>query len=372
MMVLLAGGGTGGHVYPALAIANELRHRHPDWDIQFAGRHDSIEGKAVPKEGYTLNELYVSGFERYYSALKKAKVALRAVKSMFDANRIISRLKPNIVIGTGGYISGPMVLAAHLRRLPTLICEQNVIPGFTIKTLSRYADTVCLPFADAKAYMAKPERCVLTGNPVRREFGLFDRSIARKSLKVEDNEKLIVSFGGSLGAASINGAVIGSLDYFADKPVKLIHITGNSSYEEAIASLPAELPGNVQITAYSDEMPMLLNAADLVISRAGAMSVSEINYVGVAAIYIPYPIAVNDHQTKNAQYCEASNAALIIKDSELTPESLQDAIGGFIQSPGALMAMAQNSRRIGITDSAERISIEAEKLIDSKWAKPVN
>ncbi|MDR2519863.1 MAG: undecaprenyldiphospho-muramoylpentapeptide beta-N-acetylglucosaminyltransferase [Eubacteriaceae bacterium] len=368
MKALLAGGGTGGHVYPALAIAKELAHRHPDWDIQFAGRHDSIEGKVVPEDGFELNELYVSGFERYYSGLKKAKVVFRTAKSMSDSFRLLSRLKPNIVIGTGGYISGPIVLAAHLRRIPTLICEQNVIPGFTIKTLSRFADIICLPFEEARAYMKRKERCVLTGNPVRREFALYDRFLARRTFGIGERELLVVSFGGSLGAKSINDAVYGLIPFLRMKGARLVHITGRSSYSafaERMAADPqmAGIGKNIQILAYTNEMPALLNAADLVIGRSGAMTVSEINYVGVAAIYVPLPTAVFDHQTKNAQYCVDNGAAAIIEDARLTAQSLKELVAQLLEEKGMLSKMGEASKAIGIPDSSERIAIQAESLL---------
>jgi UDP-N-acetylglucosamine--N-acetylmuramyl-(pentapeptide) pyrophosphoryl-undecaprenol N-acetylglucosamine transferase len=363
LKVLLAGGGTGGHVYPALAIGNELRYRHPDWDISFAGRHDSIEGRVVPADGFELHELFVSGYERYYSRLKKIKVAGRALVSVKQSLSLLSALKPACVIGTGGYICGPIVLAAWLRGIPTMLCEQNVIPGFTIKTLSRVADRVCLPFEEARTYMNKKNRCVLTGNPVRREFSLYDRHTARKSLQMGETETLMLSFGGSLGARSINNAMADGLAKLcADPSRRVVHVTGKGNYASFLERA-GHIPHNARVLEYTNDMAMLLNAADIAIGRSGAMSVSEINYVGVAAIYVPLPGAVFDHQTKNAMFSVGNDAAVMLKDEDLDGDLLCETIDAMLSSPKDLSAMAENSRRIGIRNSSELIAIEIEKLV---------
>ncbi|MCL1913929.1 MAG: undecaprenyldiphospho-muramoylpentapeptide beta-N-acetylglucosaminyltransferase [Eubacteriaceae bacterium] len=361
--ILIAGGGTGGHAYPALAIGKELKHRNPQWNIEFAGRNDLIEGRIVPLEGFKLHEVYVEGFERYYSPLRKAKVAARAALSFFQSFRLLSKFKADCVVGTGGYTCGPIVLAAHMKGLPTLICEQNVIPGFTIKSLSKVADKVCLSFADAKEYMAKPDRCIFTGNPVRREFALFNRGIARNSMGLEDDELLMLSFGGSLGARTINNAIAGALPFFAANPkFKLVHITGRGQQYAEFMGDVGDIPKNATIIEYSNDMPMLMNAADLVLSRSGASSVSEINYVGVASVYVPFPAAVFDHQTKNAQVCVDKGASILIEDSKLDAESLVNHISSLIDT-GILAKMAAASKSLGILDSAEMISLEIEKLV---------
>ncbi|MBR6801904.1 MAG: undecaprenyldiphospho-muramoylpentapeptide beta-N-acetylglucosaminyltransferase [Eubacteriaceae bacterium] len=372
MKVLVAGGGTGGHVYPAIAIANELRHRHPDWQIEFAGRHNQIEGRAVPAAGYEIHNLHVAGYERFYNLWEKALVVGRLVVAMKDSFKLLRKIKPDIVIGTGGYISGPITMAAALKNIPTLVSEQNVIPGFTIKTLSKVVDTVCIPFSEARDYMAKPEKCVLTGNPVRREFGLFTREMARRSLGIGDDQKFIFSMGGSLGAASINDAVSEMIMKKAeDKSYFFIHITGKNSHEEVISKLNEKgfdptKHDNVRILSFTNDMPMMLNAADMVISRSGAMSLSEINYVGVPAIYVPYPYAVHDHQTKNAMFSVKNNAAILIEDDRLTSDMLISCIGEILSDKERASEMRENSKAIGITNSAELIAIEVEKLLADK------
>ncbi|MBE6038103.1 MAG: undecaprenyldiphospho-muramoylpentapeptide beta-N-acetylglucosaminyltransferase [Anaerofustis stercorihominis] len=369
MKVLVAGGGTGGHVYPAIAIANELRHRHEDWQIEFVGRHNQIEGRAVPAAGYVIHNLHVSAFERFYGIKEKMEVIGRLCIAMKDSFKLLKELKPDMVIGTGGYISGPITMCAALKGIPTLISEQNVIPGFTIKTLSGFVDTVCIPFSGARDYMKKPEKCVLTGNPVRREFGLFTRELARKSLGINENQKFIFSMGGSLGAKSINDAVSEMIMRKADnKDFFFIHITGKDDYESVMNSLKEkgfdpDMYDNVKILSFTEDMPMMLNAADLVISRSGAMSLSEINYVGVPAIYIPYPYAVNDHQTKNAMFSVKNEAAVLIEDDRLTCDMLVSCVEDIVFDEEKSKKMRENSERIGIRNSSELIAQEVEKLL---------
>ncbi len=318
MKVLIAGGGTGGHVYPAIAIANELKYRHPDWRFEFVGKEDSIEGRVVKSEGYILHHMDVWGYERMYNLAEKAKVVLKLGMSMAQSVGLLRKTRPDIVIGTGGYVCGPIVYTAALKKYPTLITEQNVIPGFTIRTLSKVASTVCVSFPESVAEMARPERCVVTGNPVRRDFGLYNRAVSRKTLKLKDDDKFVLIFGGSLGANSINEAVRPLLTQYASDPsVQITHITGEGTYEAYMESLASQdfdvsVHKNIKILAYSDDMPMLLNAADLVICRSGATTLAEVNYVGVAAVYIPYPYATNDHQMKNAVTAENKGAAVIV------------------------------------------------------------
>ena len=366
MKILIAGGGTGGHLYPAVAIAKELQYRNPDWTIEFAGRHDSIEGDVVPKEGFVIHELYLTGYERYYSASEKLKVIKNAFAAMRNSFRLLKQTEPDCVIGTGGFMCGPLVLAAYFKRIPTLIAEQNVIPGFTTKLLSRFAKVICIAFEEAREYMHKKNRCIVTGNPVRREFGLISRDDARKQLNVFSGH-LILSFGGSLGAKSINESILGVMTEFCGSPeIRMIHISGQEGYEEFLSAMNEQITdgscGNIEVMPYTNEMPLLLNAADIVISRSGAMSVSEINYVGAAAVYVPYPQAVFDHQTKNADVCVSSGAALMINDSDLTARTLTEVLKSLLGDSSKLELMAQNSRRIGIRDSSERIAAEAEKL----------
>lgn len=369
MKILISGGGTGGHIYPAIAIANELRERHPDWIIEFAGRHNSIEGRVVPPAGYVIHNLHVAGYERYYSFFEKLSVIGRLAVSLKDSLVLLRKIKPDIVIGTGGFICGPILYVAGLKKIPTLICEQNVIPGFTIKTLSKRADVVCTAYEETSKYMVHPERCVVTGNPVRKDFATIGRNEARTSLSLADGCRMILSFGGSLGAKTINDSVADMIAALKDRSdFYFYHITGRSSYEEFMdrmheAGVDSDQMKNVTIAEYSNEMPTLLHAADLVIARSGAMTISEINYVGVPAIYSPYPFAANDHQMKNARASERAGGSITIADEDLTGEKLIETIRELYADPDRLAGMAKCSAQLGIRNSAERICEQAEHLL---------
>ena len=370
MKILIAGGGTGGHVYPAIAIANKMLERHPDWIIEFAGRHNSIEGRVVPPAGYVIHNLHVAGYERYYSFFEKLSVIGRLLVSIKDSFVLLRKVKPDIVIGTGGFICGPILYVAQLKKIPTLICEQNVIPGFTIKKLSDHANVVCTAYEETAQYMTHPERCIVTGNPVRKEFEMADRKEARKALKLAPECKMVLSFGGSLGAKTINDAVAELIIHYANNPnFYFYHITGRSSYEEFIdllkeANIDLTELSNVVVQEYANNMPELLHAADLVLARSGAMTIAEINYVGIAAIYSPYPFAANDHQMKNAIASERSGASVTIPDDQLSGELLIDTVRELFVDTEKLRHMSQHSKSLAIRNAAELICAEAEKLIN--------
>ncbi len=371
MKIFIAGGGTGGHVYPAVAIANELKYRHADWEIEFVGRSDSIEGRVAKQEGYLLHNIDVIGYERFLGKIEKTRVILKLCKSMFESMSLIRKHKPDMVIGTGGYVCGPIVYVAALKKLPTLITEQNVIPGFTIKTLSKVASRVCVSFPETVNIMARPERCIVTGNPVRREFGLFTKEIARKTLKLKQSDKFLLIFGGSLGASSINEAVKTLLwAYKDDKNVHIVHVTGDETFEEYKRSLKEEgldtdKYKNINILSYTNDMPLLLNAADLVICRSGATTIAEVNYVGVAAIYIPYPYAANDHQMKNAISTRDKGASVVIKNDELSGKILATAVESLLKDDKLLSKMALKSRSMGIRNSTQLLCDEIEEILST-------
>ncbi len=369
MKVLISGGGTGGHIYPGIAIAHEIKKRHPDWTVEFAGRHNSIEGRVVPKAGYVIHNLHVAGYERYYSFWEKLSVIGRLLVSLKDSFVLLNKIKPDVMIGTGGYICGPIVSVAHIKGIPSLISEQNVIPGFTIKTLSKYASVVCTSFEETAKYMHHPERCVLTGNPVRSDFEDISREEARKKLGLDDKVKFILSFGGTWGAQTINDAIAFLIKSYINKEnVFIYHLTGNEAYEDYLSALRSEnidltSASNVIVEPYSNDMPTLLNAADLVISRSGAMTISEINFVGVAAIYSPYPYAVNDHQMKNALLTEENGASIVIPDDQLNGKVLHKKVEDLFSDDEKIKKMSIQSKKLGIKNAAELICDQVDKLL---------
>ncbi len=368
MKVLIAAGGTGGHVYPAIAIANEIEYRYPDWEIEFLGTYNSMEDTAVPNAGYKINLIDLWPFERFFGFNDKMTAVKKLLKSMKSCKKIIKAFAPDIVIGTGGYVCGPSVLTAHLMKIPTLIAEQNVIPGFTIKTLSKYADRVCLSFGEAADYMHRTDNCVITGNPVRKDFELYTRDGARKSLKIAEDEKVILVFGGSLGAKSIGEAALGLADrYRTNDKIKIFLITGEEWYEHIIKKLSAlnikNNNGHITVMPYSDSMPLYMNASDIIVCRSGATTMAEVNYLGIPAIYIPYPHAANDHQTVNAQASEKRYAAKLINDSELDEKKLYDTVESMIHNDEVMRTMSEQARKMGKREAASLLCDNIEEVL---------
>ncbi len=373
MKILIAAGGTGGHVYPAIAIANELNYRYPDWEIEFLGTYNSMEDTAVPNAGYKINLIDLWPFERFFGLKDKLITVKKLLRSMKSCRKIIKEFSPDIVIGTGGYVCGPSVLTAHLMKLPTLIAEQNVIPGFTIKTLSKYADRVCLSFVEAQEYMHRKDNCVVTGNPVRKDFELYTKELSRKSLKLNKIDRMVLIFGGSLGAKSIDEATLGLIErYKGNENVFIYLITGEEWYDYVMNELSDKRINinnkNVCIMKYSDNMPLLMNAADLIICRSGATTMAEVNYLGIPAIYIPYPHAANDHQTINANASVKKYAAKTIKDCELDEKKLYDTVESIIYNEDMMKTMSEQARKMGRREAAALLCDNIEDVL--KLHKP--
>lgn len=369
MKILIAGGGTGGHIYPAVAIANQIKYEHPDAEIMFGGRMDCMEADIVPKAGYKLSSIRIYGFERYYSKLQKAGVFIKMFRGFNDARKLVKEFDPDVVIGTGGFVSGPVVLAGALKGKPTLIHEQNATPGFTTKTLSKWANVVCSSFENTKEFVKYPDRVVHTGNPVRREFGLYNREIARKTLEVDKNRRVIVCFGGSLGAKNLNDSMLYLIDKYKNRDdVYIYHVTGKAGYDDFIENASNQGINfgeihNVEIKDYVYDMPLLLNAADLVIARSGAGAIAEITYVGLAGIYIPYPLAADDHQRKNAEEVEKAGAGIMILDKDLSAVKLAGEVDKILDNEELLKQMSYRAKLLSNRNSAEMIVDEIEKLL---------
>ncbi len=369
MKVLIAGGGTGGHIYPALAIANQIKYLHSDWEVEYAGRVDCMEGDIVPKAGYEIHNIRIYGFERYYSTLKKISVFFKMFKGYSDAKRVVKKFCPDIVIGTGGFVSGPVVLAGVRKKKKSLIHEQNAIPGFTTKMLSKWADTVCATFKNTKEFVEHPGRVVYTGNPVRREFDLYTKEIARKTLQIDMDKKIILSFGGSLGAKNLNLAMMYLIEKLQDNDnVYIYHVTGKNQYDDFCKGceekgLNLDKINNVEILDYIYDMPLYMNASDIVISRSGATSIAEITYMGLAGIYIPYPHAANDHQTKNAMEVVKGGGGYMIEDDKLDGDSLFEKVNTLLTDEEIFNEVCRASKELSMKDSADLIVKEIEKLI---------
>ena len=369
MRVLIAAGGTAGHINPALAIAGALKKRHPDAEIHFAGRQKGMEYGLVSKAGYAFHPIEVNGIQRRLTPKNIARnlVALwHLALSGPRAGAILREVQPDLVIGAGGYVSGPVVQAAQRRGIPTAIHEQNAFPGVTNKILAKHASAVLAAMPDAVERLGAPERTVVVGNPVRAEMFRADRAAARRALGVQPGQIVIVSFGGSLGAQVLNERVADLAVWeLANRNFRHIHATG--SIEKADFAALSEKLGiahdkRFEIREYIDDMPALLAAADLVISRAGALTLAEISAVGRASVLIPSPNVAENHQYHNAMQLAKLGAAVVLEEKQLTGDVLVQTVDSLTQDPARLLEMGAKARALAQPDSLERIWRELEKI----------
>ncbi|AGB41704.1 undecaprenyldiphospho-muramoylpentapeptide beta-N-acetylglucosaminyltransferase [Halobacteroides halobius DSM 5150] len=359
MRVLFSGGGTGGHIYPSLAIAKKLEERVKDSEILFVGTKDGLEADIIPKEGYKLETIHVEGLPRKIS-LQLARSLLKTGLGLVEAKRIIKNFKPDIVVGTGGYVCGPTVLAASLSKVPTLIHEQNAYPGLTNRMLARVVDKIALSNLDAKKHFSTPEKTILTGNPIRPEILRKDKLTSYKELGLAPQKKIILVFGGSRGAKSINQALVNIYPKLKESDLQVLHITGKRDFsdiakqakEQGINNLEA---GNIIIKSYSYNMEAALAIADLIISRAGATGLAEITACGIPSILVPYPHAAENHQEHNARSLERNGAAKVILDQNLTGEKLFKLFNKLIKDEPKLNKMAKESKKLGKPNAANKL-----------------
>lgn len=352
MRVILTGGGTGGHIYPALSIGRGLQERYPGVEILYVGTDRGLEADIVPKSGYKFKSVSVAGFKRSLSP-KNIAVIWRAVKGYVQAANIIKSFKPTVVVGTGGYVCGPVVLAAARRGIPTLVHEQNAYPGVTNKILARFVSQVTVTFEDSVSYF--PPRAVVkvTGLPVRPEFFQADRIKSLQTLGLDPGKFVILVFGGSRGARRINLAMVDVLKkYQGDQRLQILHVTGQAGHEEYLTALQQAgislvKDGNITIIPYLYNMPDALAAADLAICRAGAATLAEITALGRPAILVPYPYAAENHQEFNARALSDREAAILIRDAELTGEILVRQIENLLADRGKLVRMTGQSKELG-------------------------
>lgn len=354
MRAIIAGGGTGGHLFPGIAVAREIQRRHPGSEILFVGADKGIETKIVPKEGFPLRTLAVGGIKGL-GWQQRIQNALGMVTGLMKAQSILREFKPDAVIGVGGYASFPMLGAATLSRVPRIVMEQNAIPGLANRVLGKQADFTAV--TDARTAPFFGDHAVVTGNPVRPEF----KSIPPKS---HTAPYTVLIFGGSQGARSINNAVTSMLKELTDWKGRLrfVHQTGEAQVEE-IKSAYAQAGFDADVRAFFDRFHEQYAAADLIVSRAGATSVAEIKAAGRAAILVPFPFAADDHQTKNAQAMAEEHAAILIANADLNGRQLASAIGSMLSDIAGLEQMETNARRLAILDSESRIVDLVERAI---------
>jgi UDP-N-acetylglucosamine--N-acetylmuramyl-(pentapeptide) pyrophosphoryl-undecaprenol N-acetylglucosamine transferase len=370
MKVLLAGGGTAGHINPALAIAGYIKNKRNDAEFLFIGNRGGMEQRLVPQAGFDIKSITISGFKRSFSPksmLENVKTVSRTFTSSREAKKIIVEFKPDICIGTGGYVSGPVIRTAAKMGIPCIIHEQNAYPGITNKMLAKSVKKVMLAVPDAKKYFDKNVDFVITGNPVRQEILTAKKEESRKELGL-DNRPVVLSFGGSLGARKINEAVA---DLVARSGIdgRYQHIHAYGSYGDWFPQLVEEKGtdiadcSNLDIRPYIDNMPTCMAAADLVICRAGAITLSEIQAMGKPAILIPSPNVAENHQYHNAMALVNAGAADIIEEKDLTGAALMRKTDKMLLNPEKLEKYSENSRKMAITDANERIYSVVKKVL---------
>lgn len=370
MRVLFAGGGTAGHINPALAIAEHIKRIHPDAVMAFVGTEDGLETNLVPKEGYALHLIDIIGFRKELS-LRTLRMLKKMITSQNESKKIIREFHPDIVVGTGGYVCWPVVKVAAKMGIPTLIHEQNAFPGRTIKMLEKYADRVLLSFAGSESYFKYQDKLVITGNPIKEGFVFSKKAAARKQLGVGD-EPLIVSFGGSLGARDLNTLIADFIVLHAPRArVRHIHATGAAGWQWmpqllAKKGITAEKYPWVQVVAYIYNMSTLMAAADVLICRSGAITLSEIAAMGKASILIPSPNVANNHQYYNAKSFADAGAALMLEEKDASAAKLDALVSSLIDHPHRLHEVEQAAQKLAILDSTARIYVQIKQLLEGK------
>ncbi len=374
MRVLITGGGTGGHINPALAIAQKVRNENPDNEILYVGTRDGMESELVPKAGFDF-KCVTARYLRRKISFENVKTFFASVKGVMEASKIINEFKPDIVVGTGGYVCGPVVLAASLKKIPTMIHEQNVFPGITNKMLSKIVDVIGISFAEAEKYFPEEARTklVLVGNPVRKDILDADRRKSRTILNLPPDAVLIYSFGGSGGQLSLNEAIIDVIKkYNGQKNIKIIHVTGkklHSGFMEEIEKEKVILKDNIEISEYMYDAATVLSASDIVIGSAGAITIAEITVLGVPSILIPKTYTAENHQEYNARALEKEGAARVILERDLSGSALIKEIEEIINNKNVLRKMSINSKKMGNTDVENKIYESMVKLTGTKPRK---
>ena len=363
--VIISGGGTGGHIYPAIAIAKKILEISKDSEILFVGAKGRMEMEKVPEEGFEIVGLNVVGIQRSMSInafLKNLKFPFLLLKSFNHARKIIKDFQPNIVVGVGGYASGPTLRMAHSLKIPTLIQEQNSYAGLTNKWLSKKTKKICVAYENMNQFFEK-NKLVLTGNPVRKDIENLDAKLseAKTYFKVFKDEKVILILGGSLGAKSINQGILNSIHTIKDQPIKLIWQVGKRYFESIENQLNQINISNVKALAFIKRMDLAYSLADIVISRAGALSISELTLAGKPSILVPSPNVSENHQTKNAMSLVNKSAAILVEDKQT--DSLLKTAMDLLKEENQLNTISKNAKKMGMPNASEDIVNEIFKLI---------
>ena len=356
--ILISGGGTGGHIYPAIAIANELKLRYPDANFLFVGAKDKMEMEKVPQAGYEIKGLWISGIQRKLT-VDNLSFPFKLISSLWNASKIIRKFKPDVAIGTGGFASGPTLIMANRKGIPTLIQEQNSYPGITNKLLSKKAHKICVAYDNLERFFPA-DKIIKTGNPVRQDLlSIHSKTDEGKIFfKLEKTKKTILVLGGSLGARKINQLVENNLEFFKKQEVQVIWQCGKFYIDEYKKYDDLE---QVQVHQFLNRMDLAYAAADIIISRAGASSVSELCIVGKPVIFIPSPNVAEDHQTKNAKAIADQHGAILIPESEL--DTFPIVFETLLKDKGKQEHLSENLNELALPGATSDIVNEVEKLL---------
>jgi UDP-N-acetylglucosamine--N-acetylmuramyl-(pentapeptide) pyrophosphoryl-undecaprenol N-acetylglucosamine transferase len=367
--VVLSGGGTGGHIYPALAIAKEIRKKNPDSSLLYIGTHNGLEKDIVKKADIPFAAIEVAGFKRKLT-IANLKTAVLFLKGVQRAKQLLREFQPDIVVGTGGYVCGPVVYAAAKTGIPTLIHEQNVVPGLTNKFLSRFVDCVAVSFPGSEHAFHKARNTVVTGNPRATEVIRANGMNGRKALNIPESCDIVVVVGGSRGAKALNEAMIDMVPYLPGLPeTHFVYVTGKPYYDSTVRQIRetrGPLPKNMHIVPYLDNMPDVLAATSLIIGRSGASSLAEITALGIPSILVPSPNVTNNHQEANARWLAGEGAAELVLEKDLRGKDLFHLIEKMMRDPACRRRMSAMARRLGMPDAAELIYQQMERLIRQK------
>ena len=356
--ILLSGGGTGGHIYPAIAIANEIKMRYPEANFLFVGAKDRMEMEKVPEAGYPIKGLWISGIQRSVT-LKNLSFPFKLISSLWNAKKIVDKFKPDIVIGTGGFASGPTLFIASRKGIPTLIQEQNSFPGITNKLLSKKVAKICVAYDNLERFFPA-DKIVKTGNPVRQDLLSIHskKEVGKDFFGLNKKKKIVLVLGGSLGARKINELVETNLDFFKNQEVEVIWQCGKFYFDEY--KKYDELKG-IQVHQFLNRMDLAYASADIIISRAGASSVSELCIVGKPTIFIPSPNVAEDHQTKNAKSIVDKHGAILLRENEL--ETFPIVFETLLKDEGKQESLSQNIKELALPNATHNIINQVEKLL---------
>ncbi|EXJ22856.1 UDP-N-acetylglucosamine--N-acetylmuramyl- (pentapeptide) pyrophosphoryl-undecaprenol N-acetylglucosamine transferase [Alkalibacterium sp. AK22] len=363
MKILVTGGGTGGHIYPALALIKRIKEVHKEAEFLYVGTERGLESTIVPKAGVSFKALKVEGFKRklnFEGIVYNLKTIGYFIRSIHMSKKLIASFRPDIVIGTGGYVSAPVCYAAAKVGVKTIVHEQNSVAGVTNKFLARYVSAIAICFEDARTqFKGQEEKVIFTGNPRAQEVAHIKKNDSLRHYGLDPEKPSVLIFGGSRGAAAINQVVMDSRAYFPDEAFQVLFVTGEANYERFLKEWTAgkELAGleKVKIVPYVDSLPEVFASVSLVVARSGATTLAELTAIGVPSILIPSPNVTEDHQTRNARSLSDAHAALLLKESELNSDVFMQAVSQLMKDEPKRLKMAQQAKEIGVPDASDRI-----------------